>query len=153
MRTIKDLLDSKPHSEVFQISPDAMVFDAVTRMVEKNIGAVLVTRDDAIQGIMTERDYLRFITVKGRTARETPVSEIMTRRVIFITPDSTLDDAMAIMTTSRVRHLPVLTGSDLTGIVSIGDLVKQIGKNQEVKIQVLEDYITDGYPGPKNQEA
>ena len=152
MRTIKELLDGKAQRDVFTIDPEATVFEAVTHMVERNIGAVLVEHGGVIQGIMTERDYLRFITVKGRTARDTPVADLMTRRVIFITPDATLDDAMAIMTQNRIRHIPVLTEGRLVGIVSIGDLVKQIGRNQEVKIQVLEEYIADRYPGPKKQQ-
>ena len=153
MKTIKELLAAKPHGEIYSIAPEATVFDAVTHMVEKNIGAVLVIGDGVIQGIITERDYLRLISVKGRTARDTPVKDVMTRRVIFVTPDSGLDDAASIMTQNRIRHLPVMADGHLDGIVSIGDVVKQISRDQKVQIRTLEEFIADDYPGPKHSEA
>lgn len=148
MRTIKDLLDFKGPATIHSIAPDGSVFEAVTCMVENNIGAILVLADDSIKGIMTERDYLRFITGRGRTARDTPVSELMTTKVIYLTPDTSLDEAMAIMTEARIRHIPILDGGSLLGIVSIGDLVKQISSNREVQLRNLEEYISDPYPGP-----
>jgi CBS domain-containing protein len=122
-------------------------------MVDMNVGAVLVVDGGNVCGIMTERDYLRFISVKGRTARDTPVAEIMTSKVIYVTPDCSLNEVMAIMTEKRIRHLPVMDGTELLGIVSIGDVVKQISQEQEVRIRYLEDFIADDYPGPKRTPA
>ena len=148
MRTIKELLDFKGPTTIHSIAPEGSVFEAVTCMVENNIGAILVLADGSIKGIMTERDYLRFITDRGRTARDTPVSDLMTTKVIFLTPDTSLDEAMAIMTEARIRHIPILDEGNLLGIVSIGDLVKQISSNREVQLRNLEEYISDPYPGP-----
>lgn len=153
MRTIKELLDLKGPTTIHSIAPDGTVFEAVTCMVENNIGAILVLADDTIKGIMTERDYLRFITDRGRTARDTLVSDLMTSKVIYLTPDTSLDEAMAIMTEARIRHIPILDGSNLLGIVSIGDLVKQISSNREVQLRNLEEYISDPYPGPGNSSS
>src|SRR5210317_1206109 len=120
MRTIRQLLDTKGQVTIHSVSPQDSVFDAVTCMVENNIGAVLVMSDGAIKGIMSERDYLRFITEKGRTARDTPVSDLMTSKVIYITPETELDEAMTIMTEARIRHITILNEGELLGIVSIG---------------------------------
>jgi len=147
--TIKELLTTMGDRPIYTVVPDDTVFDAVTKMVNMNVGAVLVMDNDNVCGIMTERDYLRFITVQGRTARDTPVAEIMTRKVIYVTPDCSVNEVMTIMTDKRVRHLPVMDGTDLLGIVSIGDVVKQISNEQEVRIQYLEEFIADDYPGPK----
>jgi len=148
MKTIKSMLDERGNKTIFTVGPDDSVFSAVTTMVEKNIGAVLVKDGDAIVGILTERDYLRFIAAQGRTARDTPVRELMTNKVIYITPETELNEVMAIMTAERIRHLPVLKDDQLLGIVSIGDVVKQISHEQEVHIRTLEQYIKDPYPGP-----
>lgn len=148
MKTIKELLNTKGEGPVYSVAPDATVFEAVTRMVEHRVGAMLVKDGDTIAGIVTERDYLRFITVKGRTARDTPVREIMTSRVIYVTPDTDLNEVMAIMTAQRIRHVPVMDNDALLGIVSIGDVVKQISKDQKMQIRTLEEYISDVYPGP-----
>ena len=148
MKTIKELLEYKGQGTVHTVEPEDTVFVAVTRMVEMNIGALLVTEGKDIKGIMTERDYLRFITVKGSTARDTPVSEVMTRKVIYVTPDTELNEVMTIMTAERIRHVPVFNGGALMGIVSIGDVVKRISQDQEVHIRTLEEYINDPYPGP-----
>ena len=148
MKTIKQLLDERGERPTYTISPDETVFAAVTKMVEMNIGALLVVTGEGIRGIMTERDYLRFIASRGRTARDTPVREVMTRKVIYVTPDTVLNEVMTIMTAERIRHVPVLRDGDLLGIVSIGDVVKQIGQDQEVHIRTLEEYINDPYPGP-----
>ncbi len=148
MTTIKELLDEKNNSDVFTIDPGKSVFDAVTRMVENNIGAILVIENNVIQGIMTERDYLRFVTLQGRTARDTPVNDLMTRKVIYVTPETSLEDVMAIMTEARIRHLPVLFEGRLLGMVSIGDVVKQINKDRTAHITTLEAFISDAYPGP-----
>ncbi len=148
MKTIKDLLDCKTPCTVHSIGPEETVFTAVARMVEMNIGAILIIKAGSIKGIMTERDYLRFITKKGRTPSDTPVSELMTRKIIYVTPDTALNEVMNIMTTERIRHVPVLENGELMGIVSIGDVVKQISQNQEIHIRTLEEYINDPYPGP-----
>lgn len=148
MSTIQSLLDARGPREVQSIGPQEMVFAAVTRMVENNIGAMIVIENNVIKGILTERDYLRFVTVQGKTARDTAVRELMTRRVVYITPEITVEEAMAIMTEQHIRHLPVMSEGRLLGIVSIGDLVKQISKNQEAKISILEEFIADPYPGP-----
>jgi CBS domain-containing protein len=148
MKTIKELLEKKGPRPIFSVVPEDTVFTAVTKMVEMNVGAVLVMIDGNICGILTERDYLRFIAKQERTARTTPVSELMTRKVIYVTPDCSLDETMAIMTEQRIRHIPVLEGAELTGIVSIGDVVKQISRDQKVQIKYLQEYIADAYPGP-----
>jgi len=153
MKTIKELLEYKGQGTVHTVEPDDTVFVAVTRMVEMNIGALLVTEGKDIKGIMTERDYLRFITVKGRTARDTPVREVMTGKVIYVTPDTELNEVMTIMTAERIRHVPVLREGELLGIVSIGDVVKRISQDQEVHIRTLEEYINDPYPGPAVNDA
>ena len=129
-KKIKELLKTKGEQTLITAKPDDTVFVAVTRMVENNVGAILITVDGQIRGIMSERDYLRFITIQGRTARDTPVSELMTRKVIYVTPDADLNEVMAIMTRERIRHIPVLEGQTLLGMVSIGDVVKQISANQ-----------------------
>jgi CBS domain-containing protein len=148
MKFIHELLEHKSTDQVHTVEPNDTVFDAVTRMVEMNIGAVLVCENNVIVGIISERDYLRFITVKGRTARTTPVKDLMTSKVIYVTPETGLDQVMGIMTEKRIRHVPVLDQGRLMGIVSIGDVVKQIASDQKVQITTLEAYINDGYPGP-----
>lgn len=150
---IKELLDAKGDRPLISIGPGDTVFDAVTRMVENNVGAILVMEEQRICGIMSERDYLRFITIQGRTARDTPVSELMTPKVIYVTPDTDLNEVMAIMTSERIRHVPVLEGDLLCGIVSIGDVVKKISDNQSAQIRVLEEYISDSYPGRTRDRA
>lgn len=153
MKTIRELLQAKGEGPIYSVEPQDTVFEAVTRMVEYRVGAMLVKDGDTIAGIVTERDYLRFISVKGRTARDTPVREIMTPRVIYVTPDTELNEVMAIMTAQRIRHVPVLDNDALLGIVSIGDVVKQISRDQKVQIRTLEEYIADAYPGPAAPEA
>lgn len=147
MKTIRELLKAKGNPKVHSVTTGNTVLDAVTCMVENNIGSVLVMEDDQIKGIMSERDYLRFITGIGRTAGDTPVTELMTAKVIYLTPSTSLDSAMAIMTESRIRHIPILEEGQLLGIVSIGDLVKQISADREIHIKTLIQYISDPYPG------
>ena len=147
MKTIRELLAAKGAGPIYSVAPEDTVFDAVTKMVEHKVGAMLIKEGERIAGIVTERDYLRFITVKGRTARDTPVSEIMTAKVIYVTPDTQLDHVMAIMTEQRIRHVPVLSEERLLGMISIGDVVKQISKDQKVHIRELIEYISDSYPG------
>jgi CBS domain-containing protein len=132
--------------DVIRISGDATVFDAVKKMVEANVGAILVTRDnpDSIEGIFTERDYLRRIAVEGRTSRETLVREVMTSPVLFVGPETTVEEAMALMTDRRIRHAPVVEDDRLVGMVSIGDLVRLQSQEQSFKIRYLTEYISAG---------
>lgn len=148
MKRVLDILAQKPVQAIFSIAPEDSLMNAVVSMVEKNIGALLVTAEGRLVGIVTERDYLRFVAAQGRTARETPVREVMTRTVIYVTPSTTVDEAMAIMTEKRIRHLPVLKDGELQGVISIGDVVKQNAQLREFQIRTLQEYIADNYPGP-----
>jgi CBS domain-containing protein len=116
-------------------------------MVEHNAGCLLVTEGEQIRGIITERDYLRGIALAGRTSKTTQVQEIMTSRIVVVHPGTSVEEAMAIMTDQRFRHLPVVDSGKLVGLVSIGDLVKQISQDRKFEIQYLTDYITGKYPG------
>jgi CBS domain-containing protein len=131
---------------VVRIDGDATVFEAVSAMVEANVGAILVTGRDAAQiaGIFTERDYLRRIAVEDRTDRETHVRDVMSSPVIVVTPDTSVEEAMALMTDRRIRHAPVIDGDALVGMVSIGDLVRLQSQQQSFKIQYLTEYISAG---------
>ena len=146
MGRVADLLRAKGR-EVHTISPAATVYEAVDRMVRHNVGSLLVVEGDEIHGIITERDYLREIVLKGRTSRETPVRDVMTTRVVCVGPEDTIESCMAVMTEKRIRHLPVLEGGRLTGLVSIGDVVKRLSMDQRAEIRYLTDYITGKYPG------
>ncbi len=148
MKRVLDILAQKPSQEVFTIAPEDSLMNAVVSMVDRNVGALLVTAEARLVGIITERDYLRFVAAQGRTAGETPVREVMTRGVIYVTPSTTVDEAMAIMTEKRIRHLPVLKDGELQGVISIGDVVKQSAQLREFQIRTLQDYIADSYPGP-----
>jgi CBS domain-containing protein len=138
---LSEILDEKGH-DVLRIDADASVFDAVKRMVEANVGSLLVTEGAEIKGIVTERDYLRRVAHEGRTDKETPVREIMSSPLIVVTPETTIDECMALMTDRRIRHVPVVDGGEVAGIVSIGDVVKFKSKQQSFEIQFLHDYIT-----------
>jgi CBS domain-containing protein len=150
MTRAADILKSKPEAVVHTIGPDASVYDAVKLMSDKGIGALLVTAGggtgERLVGIVTERDYARKMVLMGRSSKETAVSEIMTRSVMFVHPDQTTDECMALMTTNRLRHLPVMDGDRVLGMVSIGDLVKDIISQQQFIIAQLENYIA-GAPG------
>jgi CBS domain-containing protein len=148
MKRVQDILAQKPSQEIFTIAPEDSLMNAVVSMVEKNVGALLVTTGGRLIGIVTERDYLRFVAAQGRTARDTPVREVMTRTVIYVTPGSTVEEAMAVMTEKRIRHLPVLDEGRLLGVISIGDVVKQNARLKEFQIRTLQEYIADNYPGP-----
>ncbi|MBA2462655.1 MAG: CBS domain-containing protein [Actinobacteria bacterium] len=141
MAQIAELLEGKDR-DVIRIASDATVFDAVKMMVEANVGALLVTDGDEITGIFTERDYLRRIAVEGRRSRDTLVREVMSSPVIVVTLETTVEESMALMTERRIRHAPVVDGSGLVGMISIGDLVKHQSKQQTFQIQYLTDYIT-----------
>ena len=142
MRTVRQLLEAKT-AEVFAIGPDAPVIDAIRLMAEKRIGAVLVMDGARLAGILSERDYARKIMLHGKSSKETLVKEIMSDRVAYVTPATTLDECMALMTERRFRHLPVLSeAGEVLGVISIGDLVKETISNQQMIISELERYIS-----------
>jgi CBS domain-containing protein len=141
MARVSEILRGKG-ADVLKIEASATVFDAIKKIVDKNVGSILVTEGDEVVGIMTERDYLRKIAVLGRTSHETLVSEIMTSPLVYVTPETTIEESMAIMTDRRIRHLPVVEEEDVVGIISIGDLVKFQSREQSFQIQYLTDYIS-----------
>jgi CBS domain-containing protein len=138
---LSGILDEKGH-DVLQIDADASVFEAVKRMVESNVGSLLVTESGEITGIVTERDYLRRAALEGRPDKETAVREIMSSPLLVATPETTVDECMALMTDRRIRHVPVVDGGQVVGVVSIGDVVRFKSKQQSFEIQFLHDYIT-----------
>jgi CBS domain-containing protein len=140
MQTLKSLLDGKGHS-ILSVSPDAPVLEAVRIMAESHVGALLVMKGELLIGIISERDYARKVVLMGRSSSDTPVRDIMTSPVITVPPDSSVHDAMQIMTERRVRHLPVVSGGGVQGVVSIGDLVKSVIEEQRHHIEYLETYI------------
>jgi signal-transduction protein with cAMP-binding, CBS, and nucleotidyltransferase domain len=141
MEHVSDILKGK-QGALLTIASDASVLDMVQQMVDANVGSLLVTVDGRIEGIVTERDYLRRVTLEGRTDKDTPVSEIMTSPLIVVTPDTPVDECMAIMTDRRIRHMPVVENGEVVALVSIGDVVKFQSQQQDFKIQYLTDYIT-----------
>lgn len=141
MKILQRVLDAKG-SEVFSIGPGASVFDALEEMAKRDVGALIVMEDGQVVGIFSERDYARKIILAGKSSHETPVRDIMTDRVIYARPDLTLEQCLALMTDKRIRHLPVLRGGDLIGVVSIGDLVKGIIDDQRFLISQLESYVS-----------
>lgn len=146
MTSVAQILKSKPDQTIYEIGPDASVFDAVKLMAEKNIAAVLVLEGETIVGIITERDYARKIVLMARSSKETRVRDVMSTQVLYVGPGQSSEECMALMTQNRLRHLPVLDGDKLIGIVSIGDLVKDVISEQKFTIQQLEHYIA-GEPG------
>ncbi|HEX8918306.1 MAG TPA: CBS domain-containing protein [Chloroflexota bacterium] len=143
MTTVADVLNGKGQ-DIWSISPDSSVFDAISLMAEKGIGALLVMSDDRLAGIVSERDYARKVILQGHSAEETPVRVIMTADVVTVHPDQTVDRCLALMTEKRFRHLPVVDGDRVVGILSIGDLVKSSLADKERLIEQLERYITGG---------
>jgi len=140
MTTVRQLLDEKGR-KIWSIHPDATVFDAVAKMAEKDIGSLVVMDGEKLVGIITERHYARNVVLKGKTSPATPVRDIMERHVVIARPEQSVDQCLALMTEKRVRHLPVLEGGKIIGIVSIGDLVKSTIGDQKFTIDQLEHYI------------
>ena len=141
MTSVASILKSKAGQTVHTIAPDASVFEAVKLMAEKSIGALVVTEASRVVGIVTERDYARKIVLMSRSSKETPVRDIMTTAVMYVRPDQTSEECMVLMTEKRLRHLPVMEGERLVGLVSIGDLVKEIISEQRFIIDQLQHYI------------
>lgn len=141
MTTVAQILQSKSDHTIHSIAPTASVFDAVKLMADKNIGALLVMEGGKIVGVITERDYARKVILMAKSSKETPVRDIMTTQVMYVRSTQTSEECMALMTENRVRHLPVMDQGKLVGLVSIGDLVKDVIAEQKFLIEQLEHYI------------
>ena len=144
--TIRAILNRKS-GEVFSISPDAMVFQAIQMMDEKNVGALLVMEEDRLIGVISERDYTRKVMLRGKRSRETKVAEIMSSNVTVTHPREPVETCLRLMTDKHIRHLPVVEGDQVVGVISIGDLVKHVISCQSAAIAHLEQYIHGGYTG------
>lgn len=141
MRQVKHLLDRKGN-DIYAIAPEAPVLEAIKHMAEQCVGALLVMRGEQLVGIISERDYARKVILQGRSSAQTPVSEIMSSQVLTVTPDTDVFDCMRMCTDSRIRHLPVMDGHRVMGVISIGDLVKEVISAQAEQIEQLQRYIT-----------
>ena len=141
MKSVADIIRSKPDQTVYKITPGVLAYDAFRLMAEKNIGALLVAEEGKIVGIVTERDFARKVVMMDRSSKQTTIREIMTASVMYVRPDQTNEECMALMTDNRLRHLPVMENGKLLGLVSIGDLVKDIISEQQFVIEQLQNYI------------
>jgi CBS domain-containing protein len=141
MTIVAQVLQAKGY-DIWSVTPDTSVYDAIKMMADKEVGALLVLEDEKLVGIISERDYARKVILKGKSSKDTPVRDIMTSKVYYVRPEQTIEECMALMTARRIRHLPVLDGDRLVGILSIGDVVKAVIADQEFLIQQLEHYIT-----------
>ena len=142
--TIDTILKHKT-SEIWTIPPEKTVFEAIEMMAEKNIGALMVTASGKLVGVISERDYARKVALKGKSSKETPVGDIVSMPVIVVSPTHTVDECLRIMTENRVRHLPVIDGDKILGVISIGDLVNWVISAQDVAIKQMENYIAGNY--------
>ncbi len=142
MTTVTDILSSKANPTIHTIDPAASVYEAVRLMAQENIGALVVVEHDRVVGIVTERDYARKVALMARASRDTPLRDIMTSPVMYVQPRQTSEECMALMTENRLRHLPVMDGGKLIGLISIGDLIKDIISEQKFIIEQLEHYIS-----------
>lgn len=140
MTTVRQLLDRKGRA-IYSLGPEDPVLEAIELMAEHHVGAMLVMQGDSLVGIVSERDYARKVVLKGRSSSETPVWQIMSAPVITVTPEQTIDDCMRLVTEKRIRHLPVVQNGKVTGVISIGDLVKAVIEDQQRTIEQLEAYI------------
>ena len=140
MKIIKDLLASKG-DEIWSVGPDTTVYETIAMMADKGVGALMVMQGEQAVGIVSERDYARKVILEGRSSKDTPVSDIMTSRIIHTSPDRSVEECMTLMTTNKIRHLPVMEDDRLVGVVSIGDLVKATISEQQATIEQLERYI------------
>ena len=140
MRTVRQLLETKS-PEVFSVAPDAPVIDAIRLMAERRIGALLVMECARLAGILSERDYARKVVLQGRSSADTPASAIMTAQVVTVGPDTPVTACMQLMTERRIRHLPVVEGGQVVGVISIGDLVKAVIADQQLELEQLQRYI------------
>ncbi len=140
LKSVKQLLANKP-SLLWFIPPDATAYDGIKMLAEKSVGALPVMKEDNLVGMFSERDYARKVALKGKSSLDTPVSEVMTTQVVCVHLDQTNEDCMALMTDKRIRHLPVLDNGKVVGVISIGDLVKDIISEQKFVIEQLEHYI------------
>ncbi|HEY1583753.1 MAG TPA: CBS domain-containing protein [Chthoniobacterales bacterium] len=143
--TIEKILCQKS-DEIWSVSPDATVYDAIALMAEKNVGALLVMEDGRLAGIVSERDYSRKVMLRGKTSRSSIVREIMTTELTTAHPRETVEECLRFMTEKRIRHLPVVADGSLRGVISIGDLVKEVISTQSAALEQLRDYISGGYP-------
>lgn len=146
MELVSDILRHKA-DHVVTIDRSATVYEAIERMVENNVGSIIVLDEGETAGIFTERDYLRRIVLRGRTSKDTQIGEVMTKDIVYVDPSFTVKQCLAIMTKQKIRHLPVLDDGKLIGVVSIGDCVKELSRDAEANVQYLTDFITGRYPG------
>ena len=144
--TIRLVLKQKGQN-VWHVSPDGCVYDAIEIMADKHVGALMVVSEGKLVGVVSERDYARKVILQGKSSKQTQVKEIMTSPAIFVTPEQTVEDSMRIMTDNHIRHLPVVEDGKILGVVSIGDLVKWMISAQQQTISHLHNYITNQYPG------
>lgn len=141
MEFVSQFLEKKGH-DVWWVAPETTVFDALQLMANKKVGALLVLEEDSLVGVFSERDYARKVILKGKSSKDTPVRDIMSTKIVCVTPNQSTEECMSLMTEKRVRHLPVMDGEKLIGIISIGDVVKAVIADREDVIEQLEHYIT-----------